>query len=177
MNHETHGEIHASHGVCATAFRDAMALISAAVHVVTSDGEWGRVGFTASAVCSVTDTPPTLLVCINRSSSSHAMLIKNGVLCVNTLGIQHTDISKRFGGGTLMNERFQDAGWSTLATGAPVLNGALVVFDCRVTDAVAVGTHDVLFCQVVAIGEKNADHSSMIYYGRQYLTTRSEPVV
>ena len=40
-------------------------MLSAAVNVVTTDGPAGRHGFTASAVCSVTDNPPTLLVCMN----------------------------------------------------------------------------------------------------------------
>ena len=39
-------------------FRDAMASLSAAVNVVTTEGEAGRCGITATAVCSVTDTPP-----------------------------------------------------------------------------------------------------------------------
>jgi len=47
-------------------FRDAMARLGAAVNIVTTDGTAGRAGFTASAVCSVTDDPPTLLVCLNR---------------------------------------------------------------------------------------------------------------
>ena len=40
------------------AYREAMARLGAAVNVITTDGPGGRAGFTASAVCSVTDTPP-----------------------------------------------------------------------------------------------------------------------
>ena len=47
-------------------FRDAMARLGAAVNIITTGGPAGRGGFTASAVCSVTDEPPTLLVCMNR---------------------------------------------------------------------------------------------------------------
>lgn len=39
-------------------FRNAMARLGAAVNIITTDGPAGRAGFTASAVCSVTDTPP-----------------------------------------------------------------------------------------------------------------------
>ena len=49
-------------------YRDAMARLGAAVNVITTDGPGGRAGFTASAVTSVTDTPPTLLVCANRAN-------------------------------------------------------------------------------------------------------------
>ena len=51
-------------------FRDAMSRLGAAVHVVTTAGAGGKSGFTATAVCSVSDTPATLLVCLNRRSNS-----------------------------------------------------------------------------------------------------------
>ena len=61
------------------AFRDGMARLAAAVHVVTTDGPGGRGGFTASAVCSVTDDPPTLLVCVNLHSRQNDLIRANGV--------------------------------------------------------------------------------------------------
>ncbi len=66
-------------------FRDAMAHVGAAVNIITTDGPAGRAGFTASAVCSVTDTPPTLLVCLNRSASVWPVFSEHHTLCVNTL--------------------------------------------------------------------------------------------
>ena len=40
-----------------SAYRDAMARLGAAVNIVTTGTLENPVGFTASAVCSVTDTP------------------------------------------------------------------------------------------------------------------------
>ena len=77
-------------------FRNAMSLLTSAVNVVTTAGPSGRYGFTASAVCSVTDTPPTLLVCMNKASSSHAHFVENKILTVNVLGAQHEHLSKAF---------------------------------------------------------------------------------
>ena len=65
-------------GVEHDAFRNAMACLGAAVNIITTDGPAGRAGFTASAVCSVTDTPPTLLVCLNRSASVWPMISSQG---------------------------------------------------------------------------------------------------
>ncbi|TIW51814.1 MAG: flavin reductase, partial [Mesorhizobium sp.] len=48
------------------AYRDAMAHFAGQVHVVTTDGPAGRRGATVIAACSVSDTPPTVLVCLNR---------------------------------------------------------------------------------------------------------------
>ena len=153
--------------VTRAAFRDGMARLGAAVHVITSDGPGGRAGFTASAVCSVTDAPPTLLVCLNRAASVYDAFRANQVLCVNALAHGHEPLSTIFGGQTAMDERFALGAWSTLATGAPVLEGALVSFDCRVTRTLNVGTHDVLIGEVVAVG-RGSGEAGLIYYDRRY---------
>src|SRR5690606_32256362 len=118
----------------ATDFRDAMSLLPTAVNVITTKGDSGCHGFTASAVCSVTDTPPTLLVCMNQSSRSHEHFLENKTLSVNVLGTQHEPISNAFASKLCSEERFCHGAWTTLTTGAPVLEDALVSFDCEIED-------------------------------------------
>ena len=150
-------------------YREAMARLGAAVNVITTAGPGGRAGFTASAVCSVTDTPPTLLICANRSNNSYAALRANGVVCVNTLTGGQEDMSPVFAGLTShsMDSRFDSAHWYTMATGAPVLQDAAVAFDCRIDKVVEVGTHDVFFCIVEAV-QLGSVHEGLIYYARGY---------
>ena len=104
------------------AYREAMARLGAAVNVITTDGPAGRTGFTASAVCSVTDTPPTLLVCANRTNDSYPAMKTNAVLCVNTLAGPHEGLSPVFAGMTdhTMEARFDGATWHRLATAMPM---------------------------------------------------------
>jgi flavin reductase len=153
-------------------YREAMARFGAAVSVVTTDGPAGRRGFTASAVCSVTDHPPTLLVCVNRQNDSHPALFANGVLCVNTLAAGQQEISAVFGGEEADTaSRFASGVWYTLETGAPVLEGAVVSFDCRIAQVTEVGTHSVIFATVVAIGHGSV-HDGLVYFGRSYHPVR-----
>ncbi len=151
------------------AFRDAMARLGAAVNVVTTDGPAGRYGFTASAVCSVTDEPPMLLVCVNRSNDSCGAAKRNRVLCVNVLTHSQQALSPIFGGLTEVPQarRFSYGSWASIVTGAPALIGAAVSFDCLITKAVPAGTHDVLFCEVQDL-RTGADHEGLIYFGRAY---------
>lgn len=150
-------------------FRDAMARMGAAVNVVTTAGPAGRAGFAATAVCSVTDDPPTLLVCLNRASSGNALFKANGVLCVNTLAAGQGSISDAFAGlgGLTGEKRFDHGAWATLATGAPVLDAAVVSFDCRIADVIEKGTHSVLFAEVEAI-RQGSPGQALIWYGRGY---------
>ena len=149
------------------AFRNAMACLGAAVNIITTDGPAGRAGFTASAVCSVTDSPPTLLVCLSRSASVWPIFRDNGYLCVNTLAAGHEELSTLFGGKTPMAERFAAADWHTLASGSPLLDGALVSFDCKVAQVVSVGTHDILFCEVQALVRNDETHG-LAWFDRGY---------
>ena len=150
-------------------YRDAMARLGAAVNVITSVGPDGPRGFTASAVCSVTDNPPTLLLCLNRNSDNHDPLIANGILCVNTLAASQEAMSPLFAGftGVPQAERFREGQWTTLETGAPVLQDSVVSFDCRIAETYEMGTHTVFFCAVQAIQTGGA-HEGLIYFGRAY---------
>ena len=154
--------------VDAAAFRDAMSRLGAAVHVVTSAGPAGQTGFTATAVASVSDAPPTLLVCLNRRSNSAPLLGVNRVFCVNTLRAGEENIADLFAGrsGT-RDERFASGEWTTLATGSPVLTSAVVAFDCRVSEIKSVGSHNVIFGVVEAVRLGSAGEA-LVYHERAY---------
>jgi flavin reductase len=155
--------------VAATPFRDAMCRLGAAVHVVTTAGPGGKTGFTATAVCSVSDAPPTLLVCLNRRSQGGPILRENKVFCVNTLGAEAEAIADVFAGrtGVYTTERFAIGQWSTLKTGAPVLTSAVVAFDCRVVEIKAVASHNVIFGAVEDIRLGPAG-PVLVYHDRAY---------
>jgi flavin reductase len=149
-------------------FRDAMSRLGAAVNIVTTDGPAGRHGLTASAVCSVTDTPPTLLVCINRSSSAHGALRANHALCINILAGRHEALSAEFGrSGAAPEERFARGSWTRLATGAPVLVDAVAIFDCSIAGLTEIGTHSVFFCEVQQI-MTGLNPEVLIHFNRRY---------
>lgn len=155
----------------ATDFRNAMAMLSTAVSVVTTNGNAGCHGFTASAVCSVTDTPPTLLVCMKQTSRSHAHFIDNKTLSVNVLGAQHEQLSNVFASTLSSEQRFKQGSWAELITGAPVLADALVSFDCEIEDIQVVGTHSVFICRVLAIkhgNQQDGTDEGLVYFNRAY---------
>ena len=159
-------------------FRDAMARLAAAVNIITTGGPAGRAGFTASAMCSVTDTPPTLLVCMNKNVSSAGMFRENGTICVNTLAAGQQELSGVFAGFTGIEgeERFNFGNWDRLVTGAPVLEGAIVAFDARIADVVEKGTHLVLFAEIEAIRLGEGVEAALLYFARDYRKMEVEAV-
>src|SRR6202011_6332535 len=135
------------HTVDSVLFREGMSRIGAAVHVITTAGPGGKAGATATAVCSVSDAPPMLLMCFNRRSQTNPAVVENGVFCVNTLGDGGAEIADIFAGrtGVLGTDRFRTGEWTTLTTASPVLASAVIAFDCRIVEVRSVGTHNVFF--------------------------------
>lgn len=150
-----------------SAYREAMARLGAAVNIVTTGTLDNPVGFTASAVCSVTDTPPTLLVCLNRNSRARSAFYEGGAMCVNVLTSSQQNLSNHFASPNTMAERFAAGHWQTLATGAPVLHEAAATFDCEISQIVEVGTHSVLFGVVQGI-LCHAGAEGLVYFNRRY---------
>ena len=151
-------------------FREAMSRLGAAVHVITTDGHAGKTGFTATAVCSVSDAPPTLLVCLNRGATSMPILRGNGVFCVNTLRAGDEIVADTFAGRTkVAREARFDTGhqWSKLATGSPALMSAVIACDCRVIEIKAVASHDIYFGMVEAI-HQGEPGPALVYHDRLY---------
>jgi flavin reductase len=150
-------------------FRNAMSRLAAAVNIITTDGPAGRVGFTATAVCSVTDDPPTVLVCMNRSSRRFPAFAANGVLCVNVLDPAQAGLSEMFARRDAdLDACFGSAEWRTLVTGAPALAGAAVSLDCRIDKITEAGTHGIFLCEVLAL-EIAPRAGALVWHDRAYV--------
>ena len=153
----------------AAPFREAMSRLGAAVHVITTAGPGGKTGATATAACSVTDSPPTLLMCLNRRSQTNPVVMENGVFCVNTLGAGEAEIADLFAGrtGVMGSDRFSKGEWTTLVTASPVLASAVVAFDCRIVEVRSVGSHNVFFGAVEAV-RLGPQGPALVYHDRAY---------
>lgn len=151
-------------------FREAMSRLSSGVCVIASDGPAGLLGFTASAVCSVSDDPPTLLVCMNRKSKQNLPLKENGVFSVNMLSGTQSDVSAVFAGegGLSTAKRFERVHWVTLKTGSPVLSDCVASCDCEISLIQELGTHSVIFGKIVALKLSDPCLSSLSYFARKY---------
>lgn len=150
-------------------YRDAMARFAGAVHVVTTDGPAGLRGATVIAACSVSDTPPTVLVCLNRENRRNDAFIGNGNFALNTLAADQRAVAEAFSGQTGLpaDERFSVGEWDRIASGAPTLVGGLAVFDCEIIDTKDHATHRILFGKVTAIRIGDTLHPLM-YFNRGY---------
>ena len=151
----------------AAQFKLGMRQLAGAVSIITSCHDGRLYGMTATAVCSACADPPTVLVCVNQSTTTHEAIGAAKVFCVNVLRHEDRDLSSLFSGLQKGEGRFREERWTRLATGSPVLVNALVSFDCRVTNRLEHGTHTIFLGQVeqLQIGRKG---KPLLYSDGQY---------
>lgn len=160
-------ERHADHPVNAEQFKLGMRSLAGAVNIVTSAHAGHRYGLTATAVCSLSAEPPTVLICVNRNAMTYGAIAKSGVFCVNVLRAEDSELSNAFSGAESGEARFRTRGWTRLVTGAPVLVDSLASFDCHVAKSMSHGTHTVFLGEVqsMLIGKKG---KPLLYAGGQF---------
>lgn len=152
----------------ATLFRAAMARLASAVTLVTTDGPAGRRGMAATAVTSITDEPPNLLVCVNKSACSNMMIKRNGVFCVNVLALDQQDLVGGFSGRATDDPFDATERWGALKTGAPVLCDTLASLDCALDQIINIGTHSLFVGHVVAVQTGTAT-GGLVYFDRSFV--------
>ncbi len=156
-------------GVDAQTFRSAMRRVATPVTILATGQENLRHGITASAVCSLSDQPPMILACVNRTSAILPHIRANRCFSANFLSEAQSVLAQHFAGITKIYgaERFQFGSWSQLLTGAPVLEESLSVFDCGLEYEYESPTHAVLVGRVEAILQKG-ETRALVYAGGQF---------
>lgn len=148
-------------------FKTGMRSLAGAVNIITTAHAGHRYGMTATAVCSASADPPTVLICVNKLATTHGAVLKSKVFCANVLRADDWELSTSFSGAQTGEGRFKAGAWTKLTTGSPVLIDALVSFDCRVVNKIAHGTHTIFLGQVeqVLLGKKG---KPLLYSEGQY---------
>lgn len=149
-------------------FIQAMRGTATGVNVVTTDGPAGRFGLTVSAFSSVSAEPPTVLVCINRSSPARSAVRENGAFCINVLSTAQRPLADTFAGNASGGEpySFESGSWTRSRTGSPILDDSVASFDCTLQSSIDAGTHTIFIGAVRAVGYNKS--SPLLYTDRAY---------
>ncbi|HMT47156.1 MAG TPA: flavin reductase family protein [Novosphingobium sp.] len=149
-------------------FKAAMRRLASAVAIVAAKGDAGPVGMAATSVTSLTADPPAVLICVNRSTLLHGLLVPTAPLSVNLLSRHQQDVSAAFGGGVPQEERFRIGDWQDGPGGVPLLAGAQANLSCVIDAMLAYGTHSIVIARVLS-AEVSEDVAPLIYQDGAYL--------
>lgn len=150
-------------------FKQGMQQLAATVTVITAHHNGVRSGLTATAVSSVTNDPPSLLVCVNKSAGTHDLIVDSGKFSVNLLNKDHVHISNGFATPVANpEEKFTHGEWQESTLGTPVLTEALTAFSCAVSEVVHTNTHTIFIGTIEEIQQN--EQLPLIYGNKGYKT-------
>lgn len=149
-------------------FRRAMGRFAGAVSAITTEEDGEPSGLIATAVCSLSFEPPSVLACVNKRGRSHDAIVRRGAFAVNLLSPALIGVASRFqkeSGAA----RFEAGLWTPGPTGCPLLVGAPMVLDCRLATVHDGYSHSILVGEVAHVElSGSGEQSSLLWQGRGY---------
>jgi flavin reductase (DIM6/NTAB) family NADH-FMN oxidoreductase RutF len=146
-------------------FRAALGSFASGVTVVTTKDANGKLlGITVSAFCSVSLSPPMVLICIEKTAGSHYAFEESNVFIVNILREGQSAMSERF--ASLHEDKFLGLDFKPGIDGVPIIEDALAVLECRVKFSYHGGDHSIFVGEVENVSVDNGQ--PLLYFRSHY---------
>lgn len=128
-------------------FKSLMRNIASSVAVITTTRDGRQHGMTATAICSVSAEPATILIVVNRSTRSHPILSATRTFAVNVLADHQHDIGGRF--SSKLEDPFAGISYRAGANGNPIIDDVAAYIECAIVSDIDVGTHTIFIGRVI----------------------------
>jgi flavin reductase (DIM6/NTAB) family NADH-FMN oxidoreductase RutF len=151
------------------AFRSALRKFASGVTIVTVAAGDELHGMTASSFASVSLSPPLVLVSLDKTSRTLALVAETGRFAVNVLRSDQQVVSHAFSQPGV--KPFATIPYRAGANGAPVLDDAIAVLECSTYRVLEAGDHEVVLGEVTAAAVPGGD--PLVYYDGTYRSLES----
>ena len=146
-------------------FRSALSCFASGVSVVTTIDAVGNLhGITVSAFCSVSLSPPLVLICIEKTTASHSAFQEFNAFVVNILDESQAYLSEQFAAPA--GDKFHHVEFRTGIAGIPVFNDALATLECRLKHAFDGGDHSIFIGEVETVLVRKGE--PLLYFQGEY---------
>lgn len=153
--------------------RHAMRAWTTGVAVITAVHEGQRYGMTVNSFTSVSLEPPLIAVTLKQLTHTHELVEKSREFAVTVLSSHQQDLSLRFAGKLPdVTDRFEGVPTETLSLNAPLIQGGMAFFNCRVVNAYPAGENTLFLAEVVDARGEGAG-SPLVYHNRVYWSLNS----
>jgi flavin reductase len=121
------------------------------IAVVTVDAEGQQLGVTVGSLVGLSLEPPLVGFSISRQAAMHELLRQAGGCAISLLAAGQEWLAEHFARGVPPIAMWHGVATEPVASGAPLLAGAVGWLECRVADEVAAGTHTLFVCDVLRV--------------------------
>lgn len=148
--------------------RRAMRAWTTGVTVVTAAHDGQQYGMTVNSFTSVSLEPPLISVSLKQLTHTHELVAKSGEFSVTILSSDQGELSDRFAGKIPgIQDRFKGVPTERLSLDAPLLQGGMACFNCRVVNSIPLGENTLFIAEVIAVrGEGKGD--PLVYHNRVF---------
>lgn len=138
------------------------------ITIVTARGAEGPSGFLGLSASHVCADPPAMLVSIDDRTTALAAVLESRAFAINYLPASARDVADIFGGKSLLKgaDRFEAGRWRTLASGAPVFNDALGVFNCALEETYRRDNTTIAIGRVIDLVAKGSGEPLLFFRGQ-----------
>lgn len=159
-----------------TSMKLGMRRLASGVSVLSTRTDTGeRFAMTVSSVTSVSDSPASLLVCVNKQVALEGHLSTLGTpFAINVLASEQRDISNLCAGFMGDEPRFSLGDWRQGRDSVPYLADAQATFFCESDQVTTYGTHHIVIARIVEVvlGELRVD--PLVYVDGGYASIRRD---
>lgn len=150
----------------AAAFRDVIRHLASGVTIITSSLGGEPVGLTATAVCSVSATPPMVLISLTAASRTAQGVAETGAFAVHLLPHAGRRYAEQFAS---RGSHFQDVKYSsTPDRKIPLLANALGWLLCQAEQSLPVADHVIFVGRVLQCELRDKSPDPLVYFDRNY---------
>lgn len=154
-------------------FREAMSSLTSSVTIIASRKASGRCsGMTATAVCSLSTDPPSILACVNKTNRTVQAIREADWFSVNYLSEDQETIANAFArhadDEAQADAKFNHGEWLAGPEGQIRLAGAVSSLVCQVRSYMDGGSHWIVVGDVVEVVREEGVRP-LLYGGRRYL--------
>lgn len=149
-------------------FYAGMRKLPAAVSIISAiDEDNSHYAMTASSVTSLSDDPPSLLACVNKSAGLARVLKEGVMLSISVLGQSQVNISNACASTDKSSALFEEDYWEQ-RNGLFYVRGAQVVFHCLIDKIIAYATHEIVLANITSLTQNDEAHTPLVYYNAGY---------
>jgi 3-hydroxy-9,10-secoandrosta-1,3,5(10)-triene-9,17-dione monooxygenase reductase component len=129
-------------------FRHVLGHVPTGVSVITGAPEGVPCGMAVNSFGALSLTPPLVLFCPARSSTTWPDLRRARALCINVLAHEHVELCRQFSRRAV--DRFAGVSWHWRGR-SPALDGVVCWLDCELVDEYDGGDHTIVVSRVLAM--------------------------
>ena len=125
------------------------------VTVVTAMDDEKPRGLAVNAFASISLDPPTVMVAVQRTSSTHDCLYRAAHLAINILSVDQIDVVNTF--AVKSDDKFAGLDWEAGPFGSPLIGRSAAQMEVEIRERLQASTHTVFICRVVhaTVGDRH----------------------